>query len=79
MDTEQREKRLKELKESFSSRALSTDDLKMIRICIKRYSNEHFKDLSDLEIAGLRNLYEKLRKLHIKQTNEDSEFENIWY
>ena len=60
-------------------RIFETEELGIIRDVLKKYGNEHIHDFSLVEENAVRLIWNKVKKLHLKQKREDQElFENFF-
>ena len=60
-------------------RIFETEELGIIRDVLKKYGNEHIHDFSLIEENAIRLIWNKVKKLHLKQKREDQElFENFF-
>lgn len=61
------------------NRLFETEELGIIRDVLKKYTNENFYSLTNIETDALKLIWNKVKKLHIKQKREDQElFENFF-
>lgn len=62
-----------------NERLFETEELGIIRDVLKKYGNEHIHDFSLVEENAIRLIWNKVKKLHLKQKREDQElFENFF-
>lgn len=60
-------------------RQFSTEELGIIRDVLKKYGNENFHNLTDIENNAIKLIWNKVKQIHIKQKREDQElFENFF-
>ena len=61
------------------NRLFETEELGIIRDVLKKYTNENFYSLTNIETDALKLIWNKVKKLHLKQKREDQElFENFF-
>ena len=61
------------------NRLFETEELGIIRDVLKKYTNENFYSLTNMETDALKLIWNKVKKLHLKQKREDQElFENFF-
>lgn len=69
---------LEDLIKKQKERLFSTAEISVIRNALKHYGNEHIHDKSELELATIKIVWEKVKKIHQKQKDEDKAFEELW-
>ena len=61
------------------NRLFETEELGIIRDVLKKYTNENFHSLTNIETDALKLIWNKVKKFHLKQKREDQElFENFF-
>lgn len=54
-------------------RQFSTEELGIIRDVLKKYGNENFHSLTNVENNAIKLIWNKVKHIHIKQKREDQE------
>ena len=60
------------------NRLFETEELGIIRDVLKKYGNEHFHDLTNIESDAIKLVWNKVKHIHLKQKREDEEILKNW-